>query len=254
MISRYEVWLNGQALSEISQDILVLDIQYPALNYANSVIRSAKRQGARLYRRQVDENSVTVLFEIHAYDTRMRQEICNAVETWASKGGVLKTSDREGKQLHCVCKTHPAIRSARDWTEPLSIVFAAYALPFWQETIPATLTLSGTSGSGSLYVPGSIQDTFVEVEITANAALSQISLTAGNTSMTLSGLSVSSGQKIIISYDDEMIQQIRVGNTSLLNKRSGADDLRVDSGENSAFSFSSDASVSVTFKVRGLWA
>lgn len=254
MISRYEVWLDGQALSEISQDILVLDIQYPPLSYANSVIRSAKRQGARLYRRQVDENSVTVLFEIHAYDTRMRQEICNAVETWASKGGVLKTSDRDGKQLRCVCKTPPAIRSARDWTEPLSIVFVAYALPFWQETIPATLTLSGTSGSGNLYVPGSIEDTFVEAEITANAALSQIILQAGNTSMTLSGLSVSSGQKIVISYDDEMIQQIKVGNTSLLDKRSGADDLRVDSGQSSEFSFASSASASVTFTVRGLWA
>ena len=80
-----------------------------------------------------------------------------------------------------------------------------------------------------------------------------MTLTAGGKTMTLSGLSVASGSVIRISYDDEMIQSIKVGNVSLLPNRTGADDLTVDCGETTAFSFTSSGAASVKFSVRGLW-
>ena len=64
---------------------------------------------------------------------------------------------------------------------------------------------------------------------------------------------MTSGQVIKIAYDDEMIQSIKVGNTSLLNWRTGVDDLLVTCGEDNSFSFSSNAAVSVKYMVRGLW-
>lgn len=253
MISRYEAVLNGQALGDISADILVLDIQYSAPAIKNEVYSVAKRQGVRIYRRYVEKISCVISFEIHTYDTVERQKICNAVQQWAGRGGVLQTNDREGQRLRCVCDTFPVIPSAQKWTEPLSVTFSAYSLPFWEEVVPSVLSLSGTSGSGSLWLPGCMDGVPVEVDITAGGALTTLNLTANGRTLTLSGISVSSGQTIKIAYDDEMIQSIKVGSTSLLNKRSGADDLLADCGVSNSFSFSSNASVTVDFKVRGLW-
>lgn len=253
MISRYEVTLNNVPLGGISPHILITDIRYTAPAIDNETFTVAKRQGARIHRRYVGKATVSIDFAIRAYDTRERHEICNRVAQWAKNGGVLWTNDRPGQRLRCVCDVFPVITSALKWTDTLSITFTAYALPFWEEIIPAMLTFTGTSGKGSLYVPGNVDGAMIEATIKANAALSTVTLKANDTSLTLSGLSVSSGQTIAIAYNDDMIQSIKVGSTSLLNKRTGDDDLLANCGEVNAVSVSANASVSVTFKARGLW-
>ena len=87
----------------------------------------------------------------------------------------------------------------------------------------------------------------------AGASLSSVSLTVNGRTLSLTGLSVSNGDTIKITYDDQMIQSIKVGTTSLLGKRTGVDDLIANSGEYNTVSFTSSASVTVTFKARGLW-
>jgi len=253
MISRYETVLNGQPLSSISADILILDINYSPPTFQNEVYTVAKRNGGRVYRRYVDRIQVTVSFAIRAYNIAERQQICNAIQQWARKGGILQINDREGQRLRCVCETLPVVSSALKWTDPLFVTFSAYSLPFWEEVVPSVLSLSGTSGSGSLWVPGCIDGALVEVDATANASVTSLDLTVNSRTLTLSDISISSGQVIKIAYDDEMIQSIKVGSTSLLAKRTGVDDLLVDCGQSNSFSFSSDASVNVDFKVRGLW-
>lgn len=253
MISRYEAVLNGQALSSISTSILILDINYSAPTYQNEVYTVAKRQGGRIYRKHADKLLTTITFAIRAYDIRERQSICNAVQQWAGQGGILQTNDREGQRLRCVCEQLPTITSALKWTDPLTVTFAAYALPFWEESIPAELTLSGTSGSGSLWVPGCVEGALVEVDATTSAAITSLSTTVNSRTLSLTGISVAANKVIKIAYDDEMIQSIKVGATSLLAKRTGVDDLLANCGKSNTMSFSSDASVSVVFRVRGLW-
>lgn len=254
MISRYEAVLNGVSLSSISADILIHDISYSAPVFQDDTYSVAKRQGSRILKRDFESASVSISFEIHAYDVRNRQAICNAVCAWAKNGGVLKTNDREGQFLQCVCSQFPSVESARNWTDPLIVSFTAYAYPFWQEVNYSTLALSaGTSGSGTLWVPGSTNDALVEAEVKANASLSSVSLTVKGRTLSLTGLSVASGSTIVISYDTDGIQSIKAGSTSLLDKRSGVDDLLANCGESNSMSFSSSASVNVTFKVRGIW-
>ena len=253
MISRYEAVLNGTALSTIHPAILVLDISYAQPQIKTNTYTSARRQGARVYRRYFGKSSVTVSFEIHEYDTQKRMTICNAVQAWAKSGGVLQTSDRDGQQLRCICDAYPVINSALRWTGTLSVTFSAYTLPFWAEREPVELTLTDTSGSGTLVVPGSVEEAPVEVEITAGGTLTTLGLTVNGRTLSLSGVSVSSGNKITISYDDEMIQSITTGTTSLLDKRTGVDDLLAVCGESNAFSFESDVSCTVVYRVRGLW-
>lgn len=253
MISRYEAVLNGKPLGGISADILVLDIKYtPATpKYENYTI--AKRQGSRIHRQYFEKATVTVQFEIHTYDIVERQRICLAVQQWAGRGGVLETNDREGQRLRCMCDTLPTINSALKWTDTLSVVFSGRSLPFWEEVVPSALQLSGASGNGSLWVPGCIDGALTEVDVLSGGAMTSLTLTANGKSMALSGISVPSGSILKIAYDDDQIQSIKVGNTSYLNKRTGADDLLANCGASNRFSYSSNASATVTFKVRGLW-
>lgn len=254
MISRYEAVLNGLSMQGISTDILIHDIKYSKPVFHDDTYSVAKRHGSRILERNFDSISVTIEFEIHAYSISRRQAICNAICAWAKKGGVLETNDREGQFLQCVCSEFPSVESARNWTEPLTISFTAYAYPFWQEKIPSVHSFSaGTSGSGTLWVPGNVDDALVEAEIKANASLSSVSITVNGRTLSLSGLSVASGNTIVLSYDSDGIQSIKVGSTSLLNKRSGVDDLLANCGEVNNISFSASASVNVTLKIKGIW-
>ena len=253
MISRHEAILNGVALSSVSPLIYITDISYPAPTVQTSLYTVAKRQGGRIRRRYIDKNSVVISMMIRAYDVRRRQEICNAIGKWAKDGGILETRDRVGQRLRCVCDNFPTVTSALRWTDPVTVTLSAYEQPFWEEVFPSQLTLTGTSATGALYVPGNAEEAFIEAKITAGAALSSIAMTAGDKTMTLSGLSVASGGIITISYDDEMIQSIKTGNTSLLSKRTGADDLLAECGGETTISISASASVTAEFSARGLW-
>lgn len=253
MISRHEAILNGVALSSVSPLIYITDISYPAPPIRTDLYTVAKRQGGRIRRRYIEKNSVVISMMIRAYDVRQRQEICNAVGKWAKNGGILETRDHVGQRLRCVCDNWPTVQSALRWTDPVTVTLSAYEQPFWEEIFPSKLTLTGTSASGVLNVPGNADDALIEAKITAGAALSSVTLTAGSKSMTLSGLSVASGGVITISYDDEMIQSIKYGTTSLLNKRTGADDLLAESGGKTTISISASASVTAEFSARGLW-
>ena len=253
MRSRYEVWLNNIALSSLDPKILILDIRYATPPITNSGYTLAGRHGSYLYRRYAEKSSVNVQFAIRAYDTAERQAVCAEVAKWAKNGGLLQCSDRLGQRLRCICEAFPAINGVLSWTDTLQMTFTAFNLPFWEEELEKTLTLTGTSASGTLYVPGSVDGALIEASIKANAALSSVNLTANGKTLSLTGLSVASGQTINITYDNALIQSIKVGSTSLLNKRTGADDLVAKCGENNALSMSADASVNATFKVRGLW-
>ena len=251
MISRYEAILNGKALSAISADILILDIQHPPVSIDFSTYKGAKRHGNRVYRKYIDHRDCVITFAIRAYDIRERQMICNAVQKWAKGGGVLQTNDREGQRLRCVLSQPPTIQSALRWTDTISMTFTAYALPFWEEIIPAEATLTGTSGSGSLFVPGSADGACFEVDVTPNGTLTTLNLIANGKTLSLTGISATGTVKV--AYDDDMIMSIKTGTTSLLSKRSGADDLPVISGERNSISFSANVSCNVKFKGRGLW-
>lgn len=253
MISRYEAYLNGVALGSLSTDILILDIEYPAPTIRTETFTVAKRQGSRVHRRFVEKTLVTISFAIRNPDTRARQTICGAVAKWAKNGGILTINDRVGQRLRCVCDTPPSVSSALRWGDTLRVVFVAYSLPFWEEVVPSSLRLSGTQGSGPLFVPGSVDGAVVEAAIKANAALSTVTLGANGSTLTLSGLSVASGQTINITYNDNMVQSIKVGSTSLIDKRTGVDDLLVNCGETNTLTVSANASVTVDFSVRGLW-
>ena len=250
MLGRYEAYMDDIALSSIDPSILVLNVEHttPEMNIISANL--ANRHGAFITRKKTNSVGVTITFEIHEYDTVKRQAICQKVAKWAD-GVILKTSDRPGQRLRAMCRQYPVV-NARDWTAAVTVGFTANALPFWEEENPVNVSFTGTSGSSSVYVPGNADEALVEVSVTANAASAGFTVVVGSTQITITD-TIAKDAVVKIEYDDKLIQSIKKGTTSLLNKRTGADDLLAKSGEFNTFSYSADANVTVVFTVRGCW-
>lgn len=273
MISRYEAWFNDVPLSSVDPDILLLDISYDPVQITDETFTTAKRHGARVHRRYVGESSCTVSFQIRKYSIVERQEVCAAIARWAKGYGVLKTNDRPGQRFRCVVRTYPNIASALRWLDTVQITFVAYALPFWEEEEPTTLLLSGIEAQtsrmeGQIYVPGNVDGALIEahVEYETPASARYLTLSANGRTMRFTNLNtLTKCMSIDLTYDDEMIQRIVADDdgteVSILDKRSGPDDLLALGGEENLFAYNTmlvdehvyESIIDATFKVRGLW-
>lgn len=255
MISRYEVFLDGIALSSMHDQLMILDVQHtPAQRQATSA-RKAKGNGVYISDLYQAQTTVSISFELHIYSIVERQLVCQEIASKAINCKFLQTNDRPGQRLHVICDQPPTIESALQWTAPLTMVFSAYEIPFWEELFPATINLSGTSESGTLFVPGNAGETFVDVDITASDEISTLTISAGSTTITLTGLSIAAEGVIKMTHDENGILSIKNGDTSLLNRRTAAssDDLLVISGRQNNVSISANNAISCQFSTRGVW-
>lgn len=255
MISRYEVWLNDEPLSSISPNIYIADIGYTAVAPSRDLTRIAAADGRLTGETEyIQENRINIAFVIREYNTRQRQQVLQDVIKWARGGGWLKTSDRIGQKIYVRVSQFPAIASVMRWTDNLTLEFIASDYPFWVAERPETaiLTLSSSSyTSGQLYLPGAWKS-YVEAKITAAASITGFTVRCGDTFIAFSGLSLSSGDVITISYtDDHHILEIKKGTDSILDKRTAAstDDVIAMPGRNN-ISFSGNGDATCEFKVR----
>lgn len=255
MISRYEVALNDVLLSEVSENLLILDVHYTDPEITNSMVSLGNREGSFITRRRKERASVTIDFEIHEYDIAERQRVYQDIVSWAIGGGILTINDRPDMRLRCICENLPAISSVKNWTDSLSITFSAYAYPYWEDVEPVLVTLNGANARGSIHVSGNVGEAFVTAEITANEAISHLTVSVGNTSIQLTGISIPKNGVVKISYDDDAILSIKYGSTSLLSKRTPAssDDLMAKCGATNSVSVVASNVVTARISVRGCW-
>ena len=257
MRTRYLVALDGVELSAIAPEIIVTDITHNAPVREVRASEIAGRNG-KLYTRTVTSSTgVTVSFEIHTQDVRRRALIMEDVQRWAIPGGVLTTSDRPDRVLRVVCESLPTVGSAQKWTGISSIGFVAYAVPFWEDETPRRLSITG-NGSKNLFVPGFAALAGVEATVknTGSGAISSVTLTAGDTSMIFSGISLGSGKTMTLAHDARGLLTARIGGTSVLDKRTAAssDELELEPGKNATLSVATNGTASTTFEVRGRYA
>lgn len=255
--SRNHVYLNRQGLADIDPAIHIHDVSYGAPNIMTNTVERARYHGSRVTRQRMGNSQVTIQFDVREYDIVRRQEIMHRITAWAMAGGILTTDDRPNQRLHVVCTAAPSVQSSLKWTARQSLEFSAYDQPFWEDAIPKTVTLSGTSGSGKLAGAGAASDPFVEARVVAAGTINSLTLVAGSTRFVLSNLSVASQQALVVDYDETHTLRIYNENTgtSYLSRRSSEsdDDLMIPVGKFSDVSFSSNASATVIFKVRGLY-
>ena len=82
MQTRYEVKLNGAALSALDESIYITDIQEEAPRMEVSTIGRAGADGQTMTAERRLSLSVRVTFAIRAYDTSRRKEVLGLVHAW----------------------------------------------------------------------------------------------------------------------------------------------------------------------------
>lgn len=252
MKGRCNVLLNGVSLLSLDENIIIRDISYQPPEIEHTVTALAGRNGGIVTGKRKAESSVVVTFGLYAYSTQARNKALQTVVSWAKNGGILETSDRPDQYLDCVCTGLPSVNSVVGWTDDLSITFTAYAMPFWQSLDCVRIAATSSNSPVSTFIPGN-DKTLVDAVLTATGSVTEITVTAGETSITLSGLTLSSGDVVTISHDSNYLIRIRKGNDSLLANRTSlsSDDLEVMCGQVNSFSVSSG--VTAEFSVKGVW-
>ena len=207
---------------------------------------------------------------MYVYNTADRYEACELIKSLCAKGGTITTNDRPGKALqNCVCEQFPEIDSARDWTAPLTMVFAAYAFPYWVNTADTTKSMTGTKTSASLNVPGNAPSANMVAEVTIGANFSKpkdnaatLTLTVGSTSLQFS-YKFEKNNYILIDLDSRNNLRARLYNnatskqliTSLLPYMlpKSADKLLGTPGGNNTVAIEAAKSITAVFKTKGAW-
>lgn len=260
MRSRYRISLNNVHLDSLDSNLMILDIAYGTPEIRINQDLTNALDGFDYKREVFNRQTVTVTFELHIYDVAKRNAACQAVNAWAAAGGTLRTNDRENQQLLNVrCSTFAAV-NARDWTKPLTLEFTTTYNPYWQSRTLDSLVLTGKSVKGNLNLSGNTGEALVSVDVTAQEAITSFTITAGEKTLTLKGISVPKNGQLVISYLRSRYLRIRATNangslSSIMSKLDPAsdDNLSVPCGVKTLITVKASGKVSCSVSARGLW-
>lgn len=247
--------INGNWLSAVSKSIFIDDISEDSPALQIKALSMATYDGQHVTQKNRQKLAVTITFEIHEHSAAVRKMINADVCKWAQNGW-LSLYDRPYQKLYVVCDKLPSISSSLKWTQKMTVGFAAYAMPFWQNTLPVKATFTGTTGK-VLIKPDGLIDCYLEAKISATAsAVNSLTITANGKSYSFSGLKLQKGQFLEIGYEStHHIQTMTIGGASVLSKRSAAsaDDLFLTPRKTNEISVTADQPVSATFLAYGLY-
>ena len=230
-----DVFLNGVSLRDAAPKVWVQNVDEAVGSLDTQTATFPAWDGERLIHTARRSLRITITATIHVvYDLQLRARIMEAVAGWVGQGGILTVSYRPDRRLRVVPTARPSIGKARDYTQEISIELTAYACPYWEDAYTDTAAMAASSsGSGTLNVRGT-HATQLDLTVTPSAALTAFSVTAGGSTIALTGLSIPSGQAIVFGHTADGWLTITSNGTGLLNKRTAlsADDLEVSPGAN----------------------
>lgn len=257
MKSRYSFSLGGQKLENINSNLLILDIQHSQPDITYQTQTNANLDGVDILDTYVGQRTVTVTFELHIYDIAKRNSVCQSVNAWAARGGTLICNDRANQQLmRVICTQYADIESARNWTDPLTIVFSTTDCPYWVSQTAKSRTISGKSGSSKLTLDGNVGSALVSVTATAQEKITKITFKVDGMKLVLTGLNVPKNKTVEVSYLKGRYLFIKANGSKAISKldpTSNDNLLMVCGKKDSPVSFSADGKASVTFSARGMW-
>lgn len=260
MILKRRVALNGEQLDELDNRILITGIDEAAGKDNISAVSTGAGNGQRVTLKRRDTLDVTVKFTMNIRSDNMaaREELLEKIIGWANRTAWMEIGHRPGRRLMVIPAQLPGSGDMFNWVNEFTMVFRAYTVPFWEDTEAASVS-SGTSASGSMVldVPGNAE-TVAEfrVENKSGAAINDLRLTAGGKTMTFSNLNMGGTATLVIDHvRTGSINYFRamIGSTSVMAKRSGANDFTVSPGQNTV-TWTASRAVKVTASVRGRYA
>ena len=261
MRTRISVALNGTELHSIDQAIVLQGVDEGAASWNITTGSRAGNSGQHVNGIEKRTRDVVVNFAVNEMrDLTRRAYILQQVCAWAANGGDLTVSYRDRQMLRVRCAALPAVKSLDKWAETYSITFRAYEVPFWQSMDPESVAISAaTSGSATLMVKESAGGKlcFTAANNSGNTVNALAAATA-SAAIGFQNLGLLSGEMLILDYDKNDVQRIRIlnGSTyrSALDKRTAvsADDLILKFGANS-LSVESTYAVAWNLYTYGRW-
>ena len=173
------------------------------------------------------EAKVTFAINIPKWEPDARAEAFDAACAWAQRKGWLMLTGAPGRRLYVNEVVLPDRGDLWDWTKDYTIGFQAYDVPFWQDTEPETVVTDTISkGNVSIAVPGHVNTVLdATFQNKRGKTINKLAITADGNKFTFTDLGLGGSDTLTISHGTNGILQIKIGSTSILAKRTGADDL-----------------------------
>lgn len=233
MILTRRVALGGAQLDEIHSAIVIRRVDTGVPHEAVGAVNRMGGAGQRMTMRHWETLEVGVAYAIDIPKRQLvlRREIFDAVNTWALQGGWLTTTSQPGKRMWAEKTVIPSSGDLWDWMDEYTITFRAYGVPFWQDATATTVTETLSSGTVSINVGGNVESVLnATFENTSGSTISEFSISAGGNTLSLNGLSLANGATLTITHGTDGLLRILAGSASVMDKRSGSDDLYVKPG------------------------
>ena len=254
-MNRFDVYLNGIALSSISPKIYITNINESEPRVRMTTDDNAKYIGSRLRTRRVTEREVEIVYMVRERDVARRAQILDDISAWV-RDGRLAVNYRENMFLPVYFASIPTPASSLDWTDELSLLFTAYS-PYWRSLYPVRTSadLAANTKTDVNFYPTGNSETFLEfsVENDSASALNALTVEAGGRKFEFEGLGLANGQTLDVSYADNEILKIMANGVSALNKRTADsdDDLLLQARAQNTVSITSDAAATIHLQARG---
>lgn len=254
---RYDITclLNDVGVQDLSDRIYVEDIKEdPKIS-----IETANRAGFGLFpmtKPTREELTITVTIYVKERNRLERQAIFEKILGWCEDGGWLRTNNRPGQRIYVHCTKMPS-SEVFNLSSRLEVEFSAYGFPYWQDIAPVQVASTGAVRDAAIIIrPNGTKDTFLEAEIApATGTLTDVILTCGSQTITLTGLSATTAAPLMIYYDELSLLHIEVGGVSQLSKRTpaSADDIILTAGVSNDVELHFSTVCTYTIKARGRW-
>lgn len=251
------VALGGTQLDSLDNRILISGIDEAAGKETISAVSVGGADGQRITNRRRDTLDITIKFTMNIKNSDMaaRSTLLDKVNKWAQPGGVLTVGHRSGKRLNVVLAQAPGGGDMFNWTNEYTIVFRAYTVPYWEDVTATSAEMTqDDTGTGSITVPGSA-NTVADVTIVNKSGdtLDAVSLTINNCIIGFSGLGLANNGSLVIDHvtaGGVYAMRAKIGTTSVLAKKTGADEFVLKPGANS-ISWTAGGDVAITVSARG---
>ena len=223
-LRRQNAYINDMGLREVDAHIINVRAIEPEAQVDSSYAARPTRPGQTPLKRLRRSKKIQVQFMIRElYDLASRASILDAVNAWA-QDGVLMISTRPDQMAQVIVTKYANPADIRDYTGAYAVEFEACGVPYWQDANATQLSLSGSSGSGSLVIPGNVETVLDAVITPTGGALNTLSLTATSadgvaSAFSFSSLGVAKDTPMVISHDARGILRIVAGSSSLMGKR-----------------------------------
>ena len=257
MILKRRVALNGVQLDSLDSRILISGFDEAAGKDVINAVSIGFGDGQRITAKRRDTLDVTVKFNLNIKNNDMaaRDVLLDKINAWAAPGGVLTANHKTGKQLTVVLAQAPGGGDQFFWQNEFTLVFRAYAVPFWENTTATSVTLTqGDAGEGTLTMPGSteaIGEALIQNK--SGGTLDALSLTVNGYQMSFTNLGLTNNAYLTIDHLQTggiFVKRARIGQASVLDKLTGADEFILNPGSN-VISYTAGGDVIVQVSAKG---